>query len=337
MRDHAPDLTILTDRDCLVTFAAMVLCFDNRVRGPWKRRAWPAQAPAASHAEPTPAPSHRRGRTTNKSLPSHDSPPSTQTPAIAGAGVCSHGCWSPGGMVACRTVPRRPVAAARPAASIRLSSERLWCGRGSCHDRGCRYIRCFVVVAKPAARRAGTWDVTLLWQGLVLMNRRQVGLTGLSVNELGFGGAAIGGLFKPSSADVARAAVDAAWDAGIRYFDTAPHYGLGMSERRLGEALRGRPREEYVLSTKVSRLLAANPAPTGSDLGAGGFAVPDDLVRVLDYSADGVRRSLDASLLRLGLDRVDIVLVHDPDDHADQAGTGARPGRGPGGGRGGRA
>src|ERR1022692_4177290 len=162
-----------------------------------------------------------------------------------GGGVCSRGCWSPGGMVACRTVPRRPVAAARPAASIRLSSERLWCGRGSCHDRGCRYIRCFVVVAKPAARRAGTWDVTLLWQGLVLMNRRQVGLTGLSVTELGFGGAAIGGLFKPSSADVARAAVDAAWDAGIRYFDTAPHYGLGMSERRLGEALRGRPREEY--------------------------------------------------------------------------------------------
>jgi D-threo-aldose 1-dehydrogenase len=157
------------------------------------------------------------------------------------------------------------------------------------------------------------------------MNRRQVGLTGLSVTELGFGGAAIGGLFRPSSADVARAAVDAAWDAGIRYFDTAPHYGLGMSERRLGEALRGRPREEYVLSTKVGRLLAANPAPTGSDLGAAGFAVPDDLVRVLDYSADGVRRSLDASLQRLGLDRVDIVLVHDPDDHADQAVTEALP------------
>jgi D-threo-aldose 1-dehydrogenase len=151
------------------------------------------------------------------------------------------------------------------------------------------------------------------------MNRRPVGRTGLSVTELGFGGAAIGGLFRPSPADVARAAVDAAWDAGIRYFDTAPHYGLGMSERRLGEALRGRPREEYVLSTKVGRLLAANPAPTGSDLGAGGFAVPDDLIRVLDYSADGVRRSLDASLQRLGLDRVDIVLVHDPDDHADQA------------------
>jgi D-threo-aldose 1-dehydrogenase len=151
------------------------------------------------------------------------------------------------------------------------------------------------------------------------MLRRQVGLTGLSVTELGFGGAPIGGLFKASPADAARAAVDAAWDAGIRYFDTAPHYGLGLSERRLGEALRGRPREEYVLSTKVGRLLVPNPAPTGSDLAAGGFAVPDDLIRVLDYSADGVRRSLDASLQRLGLDRVDIVLVHDPDDHADQA------------------
>jgi D-threo-aldose 1-dehydrogenase len=157
------------------------------------------------------------------------------------------------------------------------------------------------------------------------MNRRQLGLTGLSVTELGFGGAAIGGLFRPSPADVARAAVDAAWEAGIRYFDTAPHYGLGMSERRLGEALRGRPREEYVLSTKVGRLLVPNPAPTGSDLGSGGFAVPDGLTRVLDYSADGVRRSLEASLRRLGLDRVDIVLVHDPDDHADQAVSEALP------------
>jgi D-threo-aldose 1-dehydrogenase len=157
------------------------------------------------------------------------------------------------------------------------------------------------------------------------MNRRRVGRTGLSVTELGFGGAAIGGLLRPSPADVARAAVDAAWEAGIRYFDTAPHYGLGMSERRLGQALRGRPREEYVLSTKVGRMLVPNPAPTGSDLGSGGFAVPDDLTRVPDYSADGVRRSLDASLRRLGLDRVDIVLVHDPDDHADQAVSEALP------------
>jgi D-threo-aldose 1-dehydrogenase len=151
------------------------------------------------------------------------------------------------------------------------------------------------------------------------MNRRPVGRIGLRVTELGFGGAEIGGLYTPAAADVARAAVDAAWDAGVRYFDTAPHYGLGLSERRLGAALRDRPRAEYVLSTKVGRLLVTNPAPAGSDLAAGGFAVPDDMMRVLDYSADGVRRSLDASLRRLGLDRIDIVLVHDPDEHADQA------------------
>src|SRR5258708_28106626 len=124
------------------------------------------------------------------------------------------------------------------------------------------------------------------------MNRRQIGLTGLSVTELGFGAAAIGGLFKPSAADVARAAVDAAWDAGIRYFDTAPHYGLGMSECRLGEALRGRPRDEYVLSTKVGRLLVPNPAPTGSDLGSGGVAGPADLSPGLDRRADRVPRRL---------------------------------------------
>ena len=116
----------------------------------------------------------------------------------------------------------------------------------------------------------------------------------------------------------AAAAVSAAWDAGVRYFDTAPHYGLGLSERRLGAALSGRPRREYTVSTKVGRILTPNPAPTGSDL-AEGFAVPDALTRMRDYSADGVRRSLDASLRRLGMDRIDIVLIHDPDEHLDQA------------------
>lgn len=151
------------------------------------------------------------------------------------------------------------------------------------------------------------------------MNRRNVGRTGLTVTELGFGAADIGGLYRRSPSELAQAAVDAAWDAGIRYFDTAPHYGLGLSERRLGAALRDRPRHEYVLSTKVGRLLVPNPEPTGSDLQAGGFAVPDGLMRVFDFSSDGVRRSLEASLERLGVDRVDIVFVHDPDDHADQA------------------
>ncbi len=148
---------------------------------------------------------------------------------------------------------------------------------------------------------------------------RPLGSTAVRVTELGLGGAAIGNLYRAVDDDTALAAVRAAHEGGVRYFDTAPHYGLGLSERRLGQALAGLPRDEYVLSTKVGRLLEPHPAPTGSDLAAGGFDVPDRLVRRLDFSADGVRRSLDASLERLGTDHVDIVYVHDPDDHLDQA------------------
>jgi D-threo-aldose 1-dehydrogenase len=157
------------------------------------------------------------------------------------------------------------------------------------------------------------------------MRTRRVGRTDVQVGELGFGSAPIGNLYSETSDEAAAAAVDAAWQAGIRYFDTAPHYGLGLAEQRLGRALAGRPRAEFVVSTKVGRLLVPNPAPVGSDLGSGGFAVPDDLTRERDYSADGVRRSLEASLTRLGLDRVDIVLVHDPDDYVDEAITAAIP------------
>jgi D-threo-aldose 1-dehydrogenase len=142
---------------------------------------------------------------------------------------------------------------------------------------------------------------------------------GVPVSELGFGAAALGNLYTEVSDADAYGAVEAAWNGGVRYFDTAPHYGLGLSERRLGAALAGRPRDAYALSTKVGRLLEDNPAPTGSDLTAGGFAVPDTLIRRFDFSRDGVRRSLDASLGRLGLDRIDIVYVHDPDEHVDQA------------------
>jgi D-threo-aldose 1-dehydrogenase len=157
------------------------------------------------------------------------------------------------------------------------------------------------------------------------MRRRQIGTTEIQVTELGFGAAPIGNLYREVTDQRAAEAVDAAWDAGIRYFDTAPHYGLGLSERRLGVALAGRPRHEYVISTKVGRILAPNPAPTGSDLNDGMFAVPDDLTRRLDYSGDGVRRSLESSLLRLGLDRIDIALVHDPDEHVEQTVTEAIP------------
>jgi D-threo-aldose 1-dehydrogenase len=147
--------------------------------------------------------------------------------------------------------------------------------------------------------------------------RRRLGGTGVFVTELSFGGAAIGNLFTAVRDDDARAAIDAAWDCGIRTCDTAPHYGLGLSERRLGAALRHRPRDEYVICTKVGRLLEPAGAPAGRD--TEGFAVPASHVRRFDFSADGVRRSLAASLDRLGLDRVDIALIHDPDDHGEQA------------------
>src|SRR5450432_2629125 len=146
---------------------------------------------------------------------------------------------------------------------------------------------------------------------------RRIGRSPVFVTEYSFGGAPIGNLFAAVTEDDARAAVDAAWDGGIRTFDTAPHYGLGLSERRLGAALAGRPRDDYVVSTKVGRLLEVADPPLDHD--TEGFAVPGNLVRRFDYSADGVRRSLEASLARLGLDHVDIALIHDPDSHEEQA------------------
>ncbi|MFI9787290.1 aldo/keto reductase [Kitasatospora sp. NPDC051984] len=138
------------------------------------------------------------------------------------------------------------------------------------------------------------------------------------VTELSLGAAALGNLFHTVTDEDAAATVDTAWDLGLRSFDTAPHYGLGLSERRLGEALRTRPRDQYTLSTKVGRLLRPEAHPHGDDL-ANGFAVPATHRRVWDFSARGVRRGIEESLTRLGLDRVDIVYLHDPDDHEQQA------------------
>ncbi|MEU3505417.1 aldo/keto reductase, partial [Streptomyces hundungensis] len=149
------------------------------------------------------------------------------------------------------------------------------------------------------------------------MRATSLGASHCPVTALSLGGAALGNLFTPLSDETARGAVDAAWEAGIRSFDTAPHYGLGLSERRMGQALRGRPREAYTLSTKVGRIL--EPRDGGGDDLAVGFAVPATHRRRWDFSADGVRRSIESSLERLGLDRVDIVYLHDPDDHAEQA------------------
>ncbi|MEU5976279.1 aldo/keto reductase [Streptomyces sp. NPDC047315] len=149
------------------------------------------------------------------------------------------------------------------------------------------------------------------------MRHRTLGRSAVRITELAFGGAGIGNLYRRVDEPTAAGAVDAAWDAGIRSFDTAPHYGLGLSERRLGRALQGRPRDAYTLSTKVGRLLRPT-AGGGSDL-ANGFDVPADHARVWDFSADGVRRSVEDSLRRLGLDRIDVAYLHDPDDHEDEA------------------
>lgn len=152
-----------------------------------------------------------------------------------------------------------------------------------------------------------------------------LGGSGVRVSALGFGGAVIGNLYREVSEATAAETVAAAWDAGIRYFDTAPHYGLGLAERRLGAALAGRARHEFSVSTKVGRILEPVPNPGRAHDAAGGFAVPADFARRWDFSADGVRRSLESSVDRLGLDRVDLVLLHDPDEHWARAVAEAYP------------
>jgi D-threo-aldose 1-dehydrogenase len=147
-------------------------------------------------------------------------------------------------------------------------------------------------------------------------------LDGLVPGPFIFGAAPIAGLFAPVSEETAAATLTAAWAAGIRAFDTAPHYGVGVSERRLGSFLAGYPRDEFTVSTKVGRLLV----PAAGDVqGEEGFYGIPALTRVRDYSRDGVRRSLEESLERLGLDRVDIALIHDPDDFMEQAAGQAYP------------
>ncbi|MFC0842514.1 aldo/keto reductase [Streptomyces noboritoensis] len=155
------------------------------------------------------------------------------------------------------------------------------------------------------------------------MHSRTITNTPLALTELGFGAAVIGNLYRATPPQDAAAAITAAWEAGIRYFDTAPHYGLGLSEVRLGAALRGRPRDEYVVSSKAGRLLVPHEAPRGVD--TEGFAVPDHLRRRWDFSRDGVLRSIEDTLARTGLDRLDIVYLHDPDDHWRQASDEAMP------------
>jgi D-threo-aldose 1-dehydrogenase len=139
----------------------------------------------------------------------------------------------------------------------------------------------------------------------------EIGKTGLRVTRLGLGGAPLGGLFESVREEDVRATLSAAYAAGIRYFDTAPFYGHGRGEMRLGAFLRERPRGEFVLSTKVGRILV--PAEGAIENHQYKDVLP--LNPVFDFSADGILRSFESSLARLGLERVDILHVHDPDAH----------------------
>ncbi|WFP78129.1 aldo/keto reductase [Mesorhizobium sp. WSM4906] len=140
------------------------------------------------------------------------------------------------------------------------------------------------------------------------MNKRRIGKTALEVTEISFGGAAIGGLYRACPREAAMATLETAWNAGLRYFDTAPFYGFGLSERRTGDFLRDKPRSSYVLSTKVGRLFRPVPEDQVPD-----HSYVDPLAFALDYdySYDGIMRSVDFSYARLGLNKIDILFVHD--------------------------
>jgi D-threo-aldose 1-dehydrogenase len=142
--------------------------------------------------------------------------------------------------------------------------------------------------------------------------KRRLGRTSCFVTELGMGTAPLGGLYTPVSEEVALETLEAVWASGVRLFDTAPLYGNGLSERLLGSFLKFKPREEYVLATKVGRRLRAPTLQAG-----------EGMPPVFDFSYDGVMRAFEESLLRLGAERVDILHIHDPDNHYRDALAGA--------------
>ena len=146
-----------------------------------------------------------------------------------------------------------------------------------------------------------------------------LGRTALTVTRFGLGTAPLAGLFEAVDEAQGIAVIERAWDAGIRFFDTAPLYGHGLAEMRLGKVLRQKPRDDFTLATKVGRLLRSDvpPEPGQSWLGT------PPVNPKFDFSYDGVMRSFEESLARLGLDRVDILHIHDPDDHYDEAINGA--------------
>src|SRR5216684_3484186 len=171
----------------------------------------------------------------------------------------------------------------------------------------------------PRFQRKGQRPPSIDIPALIATQRAPLGRTSLQVTRLGLGTAPLGGLYEALSDDEGHRVVEAAWDAGIRFFDTAPLYGSGLAEQRLGTVLRTKPRNEFVLMTKVGRVLRADAAPDPDQT----FKGTPPLNPVFDFSYDGVMRSVEESLTRLGMDRVDVLLIHDPDNYFDQAMTGA--------------
>jgi D-threo-aldose 1-dehydrogenase len=143
------------------------------------------------------------------------------------------------------------------------------------------------------------------------MKTRTLGKTGLEISELGFGGAEMGNLYRSVSNIEAYNSLSSAWEQGIRYFDTAPFYGYGLSERRIGDALRFRPHAEFLISTTVGRLLVPDATPKHGDIFPGSLPFR----AIYDYTYDGVMRSFEHSIQRLGIDSIDILFVHDIDHY----------------------
>lgn len=152
----------------------------------------------------------------------------------------------------------------------------------------------------------------------------RLGNGGLTFTELGFGSAPLGNLYRAISDESARQTLDAAWDGGVRYYDTAPYYGLGLAETRLNGFLRGKPRDEYVLSTKVGRIPLRCAPEHQSDTDKW-FEVPQRRIH-FDYSYDGIMRSFEMSFARLGIDRIDMLFAHDlcSASHGSKAASDAR-------------
>ncbi|QCP00065.1 aldo/keto reductase [Arthrobacter sp. 24S4-2] len=144
--------------------------------------------------------------------------------------------------------------------------------------------------------------------------------TGVRISNLGLGASQFGNLNRLTTDQASTEAVARAYELGLRYFDTAPHYGLGLSELRLGAALQALDRDDIAVSTKVGRLLLDSPE-TADRLDDEGFLVPAARKRVWDFSRDGILRSVEESLQRLQVDTLAIAYLHDPDDHWEQAST----------------